>query len=225
MPANSIFGLVGPNGSGKTTTLRMACGLLRPDSGRVRVAGHDVWADPMTAKVLLGVVNDPLLLFERLTGREHLRHVGALRELGSDTVESRSAELLDLMGLAEAADKQISSYSHGMKKKLSLALAVLHRPRVLLLDEPFEGVDPVSVVALREVLERIRAGGASIVISSHAMDLVERFCDHVGVLAQGAVLAVGPTADITRGGRLEDAFIEMVGVRRLETTDLGWLNS
>jgi ABC-2 type transport system ATP-binding protein len=111
-----------------------------------------------------------------------------------------------------------------MKKKLSLALAVLHRPRVLLLDEPFEGVDPVSVVALRDVLERIRGGGASIVISSHAMDLVERFCDHVAVLASGSVLASGATADVTAGGSLEDAFIAMVGARRLESTDLGWLS-
>jgi ABC-2 type transport system ATP-binding protein len=202
----------------------MCCGLLRPDAGRVVAAGHDVWEDPIGAKRVLGVVNDPLLLFERLSGREHLRYTGALRLLDRSTVDRRSEELLDLLGLADAADRQISSYSHGMKKKLSLALAVLHRPRVLLLDEPFEGVDPVSVVALRDVLERIRGGGASIVISSHAMDLVERFCDHVAVLASGSVLASGATADVTAGGSLEDAFIAMVGARRLESTDLGWLS-
>lgn len=225
VPRGSLFGLVGPNGSGKTTTLRMCCGLLRPDAGTVFVDGIDVWSDPNEAKRRLGVVPDPLLLFDRLTGMEQLMHTGTLRGMDRATVAERSAELLDLMGLAEDANAQIHSYSHGMRKKVALAAALLHRPRLLLLDEPFEGVDPVSVVALRAVLDRVRVSGASVVISSHAMDLVERHCDHVAVIAKGSVLAVGPTAEVARGRRLEDAFIDLVGARTLRSDELDWLQA
>ena len=223
VPPGSLFGLVGPNGSGKTTTLRMACGLLRPDGGTIVVDGIDVWTDPLQAKARLGVVPDPLLLFERLTGMEQLRHVGILRGLPAETVHNRSVELIKLMGLTDAADQQIHSYSHGMRKKLALAVALIHRPKMLLLDEPFEGVDPVSIVALREVLDRFRQGGSSVIISSHAMDLVERHCDHVAVIAKGQVLASGRTLDISQGRRLEDAFISLVGSQEIGDGDLAWM--
>lgn len=225
VPPASIFGLVGPNGSGKTTTLRMCCGLLRPDRGAVHVDGVDVWADLMEAKRRLGVVPDPLLLFERLTGWEQLLHTGAMRAIPTAEAASRAEELLSIMGLTASANQQVHSYSHGMRKKLSLAVALLHRPRVLLLDEPFEGVDPGSVVVLRQVLDRFRATGGSVVISSHAMDLVQRHCDHVAIMSLGNLLAAGPIGEVTAGRSLEEAFIDLTGTVKLDDDDLSWLSS
>ena len=223
VPVGSFFGLVGPNGSGKTTTLRMASGLQRPDRGQVWIAGHDTWAEPVAVRRLLGVVPDPLHLFDRLTARELLGHLGELRGLARDEVERRSDELLSVLGLAEASAELIGSYSHGMRKKTSLACALLHRPAVLLLDEPFEGVDPVSAVTIRGLLDRYRAAGGTVVFSSPVMDLVERFCAPVAVMATGRLLAAGPIDQVRAGRRLEDAFIQMVGARPIEGDDLDWL--
>jgi ABC-2 type transport system ATP-binding protein len=223
VPVGSFFGLVGPNGSGKTTTLRMASGLQRPDRGQVWVGGHDTWAEPVAVRRLLGVVPDPLHLFDRLTARELLGHLGELRGIERAEVERRTDELLSVLGLAEASTDLIGSYSHGMRKKTSLACALLHRPAVLLLDEPFEGVDPVSAVTIRSLLDRYRSAGGTVVFSSHVMDLVERFCDHVAVMATGRLLAAGPIDVVRAGRRLEDAFIEMVGADPLRGDDLEWL--
>jgi ABC-2 type transport system ATP-binding protein len=223
VPVGSFFGLVGPNGSGKTTTLRMASGLQRPDRGQVWVGGHDTWAEPVAVRRLLGVVPDPLHLFDRLTARELLGHLGELRGLERAEVARRSDELLSVLGLTEAAADLIGSYSHGMRKKTSLACALLHRPAVLLLDEPFEGVDPVSAVTIRSLLDRYRGAGGTVVFSSHVMDLVERFCDHVAVMATGRLLASGPIDDVRAGRRLEDAFIHLVGAAPLQGDDLEWL--
>lgn len=223
VPAGSFCGLVGPNGSGKTTTLRMACGMQRPDAGRVWVVGHDTWADPVAARRLLGVVPDPLHLFDRLTARELLGHLGELRGLERGEVARRSGELLEVLGLGDAADDLIAGYSHGMRKKTALAAALLHRPPLLLLDEPFEGVDPVSTVTVRDLLGGYRAGGGTVVFSSHVMELVERLCDFVAVMAEGRLLASGPTEAVRAGEGLEAAFLRLVGARPDDAGRLGWL--
>ncbi|MFV0316006.1 MAG: ABC transporter ATP-binding protein [Microthrixaceae bacterium] len=225
IPTGSFCGLVGPNGSGKTTTLRMVAGMLRPDYGQVWIDGRDTWVDSAEVRQALGVVPDPLNLFDRLTAREILWHLGRLRAMDGTSVDQRTEELLGVMDLTDSADEQVGGYSHGMRKKTALAAALLHRPSVLLLDEPFEGVDPVSAVAVRSMLDRFRGSGGTVVFSSHAMDLVERMCDHVVVMSRGAVLAAGPL-DAVRGptGRLEDAFISMVGATPTDPTKLAWLD-
>ncbi len=224
VPVGSFCGLVGPNGSGKTTTLRMVAGMLRPDAGQVWVGGHDTWTDTLAVRQLLGVVPDPLNLFDRLTARELLAHLGRLRGLPRAEVDARSEQLLAVMDLTDAADDQIGGYSHGMRKKTAISAAVLHRPAVLLLDEPFEGVDPVSAVAVRSMLDRYRAAGGTVVFSSHAMDLVDRMCDYVAVMAKGTLLAAGPIEALRGEGRLEDVFISMIGAAPVDPTSLAWLD-
>ncbi len=224
VPTGSFFGLVGPNGSGKTTTLRMASGLQRPDAGQVWIAGHDTWAEPVAVRRLIGVVPDPLHLFDRLTADELLRHLGELRGMDRAEVATRSEELLSVLGLESAGSELIGGYSHGMRKKTSLACALLHRPAVLLLDEPFEGVDPLSAVTVRDLLDRYRRAGGTVVFSSHVMDLVERFCDHVAVMATGRLLAAGPIDAVRAGRRLEDAFIQLVGAQPVRGDRLAWLD-
>lgn len=223
VPAGSCFGLVGPNGSGKSTTLRSVIGLLRVDGGEIRVLGHSVADDVQAARAEMGVVLDPLQLFERLTATEFLHTVGELRRLDKGTVVERTTQLFAALQLTDDADRQIAGYSHGMRKKTALAAAVLHRPRLLLLDEPFEGVDPVSARTMRTMLDRFRTGGGTVVLSSHVMDLVERLCDHVGVIHQGTVVASGPTDQLRNGRRLEDVFIDVVGAQPMIDDELDWL--
>jgi ABC-2 type transport system ATP-binding protein len=171
----------------------------------------------------MGVVLDPLQLFDRLTAREFLTTMGAIRRLDADLTRERSQQLFDTLQLSDDADRQIAGYSHGMRKKTALASALLHRPRLLLLDEPFEGVDPVSARTMRSMLERFRGGGGTVVFSSHVMDLVERLCDHIGVIHGGRVVATGPTDDLRNGRRLEDAFIDVVGASVVDDHALAWL--
>lgn len=225
IPAGQFIGLVGPNGAGKTTTLSMVTGLLRPDAGRVEIAGHDVWADPAAAKTVIGVLPEGLRTFERLSGRELLAYTGRLRGLPGTEVDQRATQLLDVLDLAGAQHKLVVDYSTGMRKKIGLAAALLHNPEVLFLDEPFEGVDPVSAQTIRRVLERYTASGATVVFSSHVMELVESLCSWVAVLAAGRIRAHGPVAEV-RGDAptLQDAFLELVGARALsEGQTLDWL--
>ncbi|MCQ6553838.1 ABC transporter ATP-binding protein [Streptomyces sp. C10-9-1] len=225
LPAGRFIGLVGPNGAGKTTTLSMITGLLRPDQGRVRVAGHDVWRDPAEVKARIGVLPEGLRMFERLSGRELLAYSGRLRGLPGGEVDQRAAQLLDVLDLAGAQHKLVIDYSTGMRKKIGLAAALLHNPEVLFLDEPFEGVDPVSAQTIRGVLERYTASGATVVFSSHVMELVESLCDWVAVMAAGRIRAQGPLAEV-RGARptLQAAFLELVGARERDTgASLDWL--
>lgn len=224
VPRGSLFGLVGPNGAGKTTTLSMITGLLRPDAGQVIVEGHDVWVDPAAAKALMGVLPDGLRLFDRLSGRELLRYVGLLRRVPVADVDRRSAELLDVLGLAADADRLVVDYSAGMTKKIGLACALIHAPRLLLLDEPFEAVDPVSASTIKEILDAFVDSGGTVVLSSHVMELVERLCSDVAVIAAGRVRAVG-TVDEVRGGRsLEERFVDLVG-GRTHVQGLEWLRT
>ncbi len=220
----SFFGIVGPNGAGKTTTLRMATGLLRPDGGRVWAEGIDVWAQPVDAKARIGVLPEELALFERLTGLELLTFHGLLRGMDAGVVATRSHQLLDLLGLDDAADVLVVDYSHGMRKKVALAAALIHAPRLLFLDEPFEAIDPVSARAIRNVLEEFTKGGSTIVFSSHVMELVERLCDHVAVMAGGRVVWAGALADLRGTGTLEDAFVALVG-EPASRQELSWLSS
>jgi ABC-2 type transport system ATP-binding protein len=226
VPAGSFFGLVGPNGAGKTTTLSMATGLLVPDAGTVRVGGVDMWSDAVEAKRRIGVLPEGLRLFERLTGAEMLSYTGWLRGLPGAEVDSRAAELLKVLDLAGAAGKLVADYSTGMRKKITLAAAMLHSPRVLLLDEPMEAVDPVSARVISDVLRRYTAGGGTVVLSSHVMALVEQLCDTVAVMAGGRIAAAGPVADV-RGehAHLEDAFLHLVGAPAADEGELAWLRS
>jgi ABC-2 type transport system ATP-binding protein len=227
LPAGHFIGLVGPNGAGKTTTLSMVTGLLRPDAGTVEIGGADVWRDPVAVKSRIGVLPEGLRLFERLSGRELLAYTGRLRGIPGTETDRRAAQLLDVLDLSPAQNKLVVDYSTGMRKKIGLAAALLHNPEVLFLDEPFEGVDPVSAQVIRGVLERYTASGASVVFSSHVMELVESLCDWVAVMAAGRIVAQGPLADV-RGAApsLQDAFLSLVGATgRTGGQDLDWLGS
>jgi ABC-2 type transport system ATP-binding protein len=225
VPHGSFYGLVGPNGAGKTTALSMAVGLLRPSAGRAFVEGVDVWQDPVAAKTRLGVLPDGLALPERLTGGELLTYWGRFRKLDPAAVASRTQELLRILELEEAEDlgTLVGEYSTGMRKKIGLATALLHTPSVLVLDEPYEAVDPVSARVLTSILRRFTASGGSVILSSHVMSLVEQLCDRVAVVAKGRVVADGTLAEVQAGGTLEDRFVELVGADELEEGELQWI--
>jgi ABC-2 type transport system ATP-binding protein len=223
VPAGSFYGLLGPNGAGKTTTLSMAVGLLRPDFGQVRILGYDVWADPAAAKRLFGVLPDGVRLFDRLSGAELLAYHGLLRGMDPAVVDQRAGELLDVLELGVHNKTLVVDYSAGMKKKIGLACALLHGPRLLVLDEPFEAVDPISAALIRDILQRYVSGGGTVIFSSHVMEVVERLCTHVAILAEGRIRVHG-TLDEVRGGRpLEDVFVQVVGGRIATGSELSWL--
>ncbi|HEY7597431.1 MAG TPA: ABC transporter ATP-binding protein [Actinophytocola sp.] len=225
VPAGSFFGLVGPNGAGKTTSLSMAVGLLRPDGGTATIFGVDVWADPVRAKALTGVLPDGMSLPERLTGAELLTYMGLLRGMDKDTVAQRTGELLAVLELDDARDRLVIDYSAGMRKKIGLATALLHAPKLLVLDEPFEAVDPVSAATIRTILQRFVTAGGAVVLSSHVMALVEQLCSHVAVITRGRVVAAGPVAEVRGGTSLEEAFVHIVGGRTGGSEGLSWLAS
>lgn len=220
----SIFGVVGPNGAGKTTTLSIVTGLLRPDAGSVTVLDHDVWADPTAAKRDLGVLPDRLRLFDRLTGAQLLYYSATLRGLDGATARKRSADLAEAFGLGEALGRQVADYSVGMAKKIALAATLIHSPRVLVLDEPFESVDPVSAATITEILRRYTRGGGTVVLSSHSMELVQRTCDSVAIIVGGRVLASGTMAQVRGRKSLEDKFVELAG-GRVVAESMEWLHS
>lgn len=220
----SFYGIVGPNGAGKTTTLSMVTGLLRPDAGTVIVHDVDVWKEPAKAKRMTGVLPDRLRLFDRLTGAQLLYYSGVLRGLDAQTVRTRSADLVSAFGLDEAINRLVADYSAGMTKKIALACAMIHSPRLLVLDEPFEAVDPVSAANLIEILQRYVAAGGTVVLSSHGMDLIERVCDSVAIIVQGKVLASGTLDQVRDGERLEDRFVELAGGRKV-AEGMEWLHS
>ena len=223
--AGSLAGLVGPNGAGKTTSLSMMTGLLRPDEGRILVDGRNVWADPPAAKAIIGVVPSEARLFERLSGEELLEYAGRLRGLAADEARSRAAQLLSVLDLRNDARRLVADYSTGMRKKAMLGCALIHNPSVLFLDEPLEGVDPVSADVIRRLLTRYAESGSTVLFSSHVMELVEQLCDHVSIIDKGKIVATG-TVDEVRGGRtLQRAFIDLVGHRAGDEEGLSWLGS
>ena len=213
VPSGSFFGLVGPNGAGKTTTLSMATGLLRPDAGTIEIHGTDVWRHTLEAKRLVGVLSDGVRLFDRLSGEQLVTYCGLLYGMDRDTVATRTQDLLQLMDLTAAAGTLVVDYSSGMTKKIALACALIHAPRLLALDEPFESVDPVSAANIRDILAGYVKSGGTVIVSSHSMDLVQRMCDHVAVIASGRVLVSGTVDEVRAGSTLEDRFVELVGGR------------
>ncbi|WP_426623641.1 ATP-binding cassette domain-containing protein [Leifsonia sp. McL0607] len=220
----SFYGIVGPNGAGKTTTLSMITGLLRPDDGRIVVHGVDVWTEPVRAKHVIGVLPDKLRLFDRLTGAQFLHYAGTLRGLSAKTVRTRSADLAAAFGIEDALDRLVADYSAGMTKKIALAAAMIHSPRLLVLDEPFESVDPVSAANVVDILLRYTAAGGTVVLSSHGMDMIQRVCDSVAIIVRGKVLAAG-TIDEVRGEQtLEERFVELAGGRKA-AEGMEWLHS
>ena len=229
VPRGSFYGLVGRNGAGKTTTLSMATGLLRPSAGSVLVGGGsreelvDVWGDPVTAKRRMGVLPDGAHLFDRLTGRQLVTYSGLLRGMDRELVAQRTEDLIVAMDLQDAAGRQVQDYSAGMTKKIALAAAMIHAPSLLVLDEPFESVDPVSAANIRSLLHQYTNSGGTVVVSSHVMDLVQRMCDHVAVMDQGRVLAQGTMDEVCAGMSLEDRFVSLVGGRTEAGEGLQWL--
>jgi ABC-2 type transport system ATP-binding protein len=223
--AGSFAGLVGPNGAGKTTSLSMMTGLLRPDAGQIVVNGVDVWADPVAAKAIIGVVPAEARLFERLSGAELLEYAGRLRGMPAAEAQSRAGQLLDLLDLTDDARRLVADYSTGMRKKAALGCALIHNPGVLFLDEPLEGVDPVSADVIRRLLTRYVGSGSTVLFSSHVMELVEQVCDHVSIISEGRIVATGTTAEVRGGKTLQQAFIDLVGSRAHEGDDLSWLGS
>ncbi len=191
--AGSFAGLVGPNGAGKTTSLSMMTGLLRPDAGQILINGLDVWADPPAAKAIIGVVPAEARLFDRLSGEEQLEYAGRLRGLPAGEARARAAQLLDVLDLTGDARRLVADYSTGMRKKAALGCALIHNPSVLFLDEPLEGVDPVSADAIRRMLTNYVGSGSTVLFSSHVMELVEQVCDHVSIIDKGRIVATGTT--------------------------------
>jgi len=224
VPAGTFYGLVGPNGAGKTTTLSMIAGLLEPDRGTIQVAGVDAATHPLAAKKLMGVLPDRLRTFDRLTGRQLLYYYGVLRGLPPAVVESRTADLARAFDLQDALGRSVSDYSAGMLKKVMLAGALIHSPRLLVLDEPFEAVDPVSSAIILDILSAYVAHGGTVILSSHGMELVQRVCTRVAVIVAGQVLAEG-TVDEVRGElTLEQRFVELAGGLS-DVEGLEWLHT
>jgi ABC-2 type transport system ATP-binding protein len=214
--SGEVFGFLGPNGAGKTTTIKMIVGLLQPTAGTIRMAGHDVQAEPLGAKAASGYVPDTPNLYAKLTGRELLRFVGDLYGLDRGQAARRIDELLRMFDLAAAADDTIDSYSHGMQQKTSLAAALMHDPRVLVLDEPTVGLDPKSARLIKDILRQMADRGAAVMLSTHILEIAERMCDRVGIIDHGQLIAVG-TMDELRAmsssgeASLEDIFLGLTG--------------
>ncbi|PRB13963.1 ABC transporter [Microbacterium sp. MYb62] len=224
VPAGSFYGVVGPNGAGKTTTLSIVAGLLRADEGRVVICGIDQAAQPQAAKRLMGVLPDRLRTFDRLTGRQLLYYYGLLRGLAADVIEKRAADLARAFDLGDALSRVVSDYSAGMTKKIMLAGAMIHSPRVLVLDEPFESVDPVSSAVILDILRAYVSHGGTVILSSHGMDLVERVCSRVAIIVNGEVLAEGTIDEVRAGQTLEARFVELAGSSG-EVEGLEWLHT
>lgn len=235
-----FFGFLGPNGAGKSTTIKMLTGLLQPTGGRIRILGHDLEKEPIEVKRRIGVVPEGLALFERLTGAEYLNFVGRMYGLDRETAAQRSTELLDFMQLAERPKSLVADYSHGMKKKLALAAAVIHGPQVLFLDEPFEGVDAIAAGTLKAMLSRMVARGVTIFLTSHVLEIVERLCSHVAIIHKGRIVAQGSIEELRAGVEarsagvspalssdekltLEQIFLEIVGGTKDTGQELSWL--
>ena len=224
IPSGSFYGLVGRNGAGKTTTISMVTGMLMPSEGTAYVRGIDMWTEPLKAKAHLGVLPDGVHLFDKLTGEQLITYSGYLHGIDKETVASRVKDLLTAMDLTDAAGRAVADYSAGMTKKIALAAALVHAPSVLILDEPFEAVDPVSAANIQDILRGFVASGGTVIISSHVMDLVQRLCDHVAVMDSGRILAAGTVDEVRAGMSLEERFVQLVG-GRTSSEGLSWLGT
>ena len=224
IPSGSFYGLVGRNGAGKTTTISMVTGMLQPTEGTALIRGIDMWSEPLKAKAHLGVLPDGVHLFDKLTGEQLITYSGYLHGIDKETVASRVKDLLAAMDLTDAAGRAVADYSAGMTKKIALAAALIHAPSVLILDEPFEAVDPVSAANIQDILRGFVASGGTVIISSHVMDLVQRLCDHVAVMDSGRILAAGTVDEVRAGVSLEERFVQLVG-GRTSSEGLSWLGT
>jgi ABC-2 type transport system ATP-binding protein len=242
-----FFGFLGPNGAGKSTTIKMLTGLLAPSSGRIEILGLDLTANPVEVKRQIGVVPEGMALFGRLTGAEYLNFVGRMYGLDRETSAKRAAELLDFMQLSAQPKTLVTDYSHGMQKKLALAAAVIHGPKILFLDEPFEGVDAIASGTLKAMLQRMISRGATIFLTSHVLEIIERLCSHVAIIHHGRLVAQGSIEELRAGVEarssepsataetpgldarpgekltLEEIFLRIVGGARLADQELSWL--
>lgn len=232
-----FFGFLGPNGAGKSTTIKMLTGLLSPTSGSASVLGHDITAGSIEAKRLIGVVPEGMALFGRLNASEYLHFVARMYGLDAATTRQRTEELLEFMSLTRDPKKLISDYSHGMQKKLALAAAVIHGPKVLFLDEPFEGVDAVAAVTLKAMLQSMAARGVTIFLTTHVLEIVERLCSHVAIISHGEIVANGSLDELRQGTAsklaegeeqkkltLEEIFLKIVGGEsQADPQELSWL--
>src|ERR1700723_47569 len=237
-----FFGFLGPNGAGKSTTIKMLTGLLAPTSGRMQILGVDLAQDSVEVKRQIGVVPEGMALFGRLTGSEYLNFVGRMYGLDRATAAKRAAELLDFMQLVDQPKALVTDYSHGMQKKLALAAAVIHGPKILFLDEPFEGVDAIASNTLKSMLQNMIARGATIFLTSHVLEIVERLCSHVAIIHKGQLVAQGSLEELRAGVEarealahpgdgasahakltLEQIFLETVGGVRTAEQELSWL--
>ncbi|HEU4385178.1 MAG TPA: ABC transporter ATP-binding protein [Anaeromyxobacteraceae bacterium] len=224
VPRGAFYGFLGPNGAGKSTTIKMLTGLLAPSAGEARVLGHDLFRDPLAVKAAVGVVPDGLALFERLSGAEQLRIHGQLYGLPRPVAARRGEELLEALELTQDGGKLVQDYSHGMKKKLALGCALIHGPRLLFLDEPFEGIDALAVAGIRAMLQGLVSGGAmTIFLTSHVLEVVERLVTHVGIIHQGRLVLQGTLDEVRASGTLEETFIRAVGEERNGAHRLSWL--
>jgi ABC-2 type transport system ATP-binding protein len=241
--AGQFFGFLGPNGAGKSTTIKILTGLLAPTAGSIRILGLDLIANPVEVKRQIGVVPEGMALFGRLTGQEYLNFVGRMYGLSRETAAQRAAELLEFMQLAGERKKLVTDYSHGMQKKLALAAAVIHAPKILFLDEPFEGVDAIAAGTLKTMLQGMIDKGATIFLTSHVLEIVERLCSHVAIINRGQLVAQGSLAELRSGVEaqvhaeaggdspaapgekltLEQIFLRIVGGSRAANQELSWL--
>ncbi len=233
--AGQFYGFLGPNGAGKSTTIKMLTGLLAPTAGRMQILGMDLATHLVEVKRQIGVVPEGMALFGRLTGSEYLNFAGRMYGLDRDTAAQRSAELLDFMELSDQPRTLITDYSHGMQKKLAMAAAVIHGPKVLFLDEPFEGVDAVASGTLKAMLQRMISRGVTIFLTSHVLEIVERLCSHVGIINQGRLVVQGSLNELRSGVAagvahqdgerltLEELFLQTVGGARNPAQELSWL--
>lgn len=209
--AGELFGFLGVNGAGKTTTMQMMVGLLQPSAGTARIAGYDIQSHPLDAKHQLGYMAQNPFLYEKLTGREFLHFVGGLHRIPNAEIEDRVGDWFALLDLSDKADQLIGSYSGGMARKIALCAALLHRPAVLILDEPLTGLDPISARRVKDILRRMADDGTTVFISTHTLEIAERICDRVGIIDHGRLIAEGTFAEL-RGesdATLEDLFITL----------------
>ena len=242
-----FFGFLGPNGAGKSTTIKMLTGLLAPTAGRIEILGLDLTSNPVEVKRQIGVVPEGMALFGRLTGAEYLNFAGRMYGLDRETAAKRAGELLDFMQLSSQPKTLVTDYSHGMQKKLALAAAVIHGPKILFLDEPFEGVDAIASGTLKAMLQRMISRGATIFLTSHVLEIIERLCSHVAIIHHGRLVAQGSLEELRAGVEaqapegasggeraeaghhprekltLEEIFLRIVGGTRFADQELSWL--
>ena len=227
VPRGSFYGFLGPNGAGKSTTIKCLTGLLTPTDGSFRILDMDPVADPVAVKRQVGVVPEDLALFDRLSGAETLAFVGQVHGLPAAAVRERSQELLSLMDLSKSANDLVADYSHGMRKKIALSAALLPAPRLLFLDEPFEGIDAIASRQIKDLLATFVRNGGTVFLTTHVLEIVERLCNHIGIIRKGRLIAQGSMAELRAGGAsgqsLEERFMDLVGAPTAAAPALDWL--